>query len=240
MSLMSEKEFQYHLDEFMSYLRRMEEGLSKNWDITVDFQNEFKKKANEIINQLSTNERLSDFKAVTEGIKKTVEMALRELQVGTESLVKQRKDFLNTLQIFTSQQNRFIVDVRNLLQQFELVNPETIAMKGALRAIDYVKEMKESYEYLKQVREAISQKDLPDFGFFPKGIDPTVWALDIDEIEWSIRTLNVLKGIGIKTVGQLATTKESDLFKVKNLGRKSLNEIKCKLADMGLALGMEV
>jgi DNA-directed RNA polymerase subunit alpha len=62
----------------------------------------------------------------------------------------------------------------------------------------------------------------------------------VDELELSVRSYNCLKNADIKTIGDLITRTEAEMLKTKNFGRKSLNEIKDILAEMGLSLGMEV
>jgi len=61
----------------------------------------------------------------------------------------------------------------------------------------------------------------------------------VDELELSVRSYNCLKNANIKTIGDLVTRTEAEMLKTKNFGRKSLNEIKDILAEMGLSLGME-
>ena len=62
----------------------------------------------------------------------------------------------------------------------------------------------------------------------------------IDELELSVRSYNCLKNADIKTIADLVVRSESEMLKTKNFGRKSLNEIKELLAEMGLSLGMKV
>jgi len=62
----------------------------------------------------------------------------------------------------------------------------------------------------------------------------------VDELELSVRSYNCLKNADIKTIGDLVTKTEAEMLKTKNFGRKSLNEIKDILAEMGLSLGMEI
>jgi len=62
----------------------------------------------------------------------------------------------------------------------------------------------------------------------------------VDELELSVRSYNCLKNANIKSIGDLVVRSESEMLKTKNFGRKSLNEIKDILAEMGLSLGMEV
>ena len=58
----------------------------------------------------------------------------------------------------------------------------------------------------------------------------------IEELELSVRSSNCLKRAGINTVGELINKSEDDLMKVRNLGKKSLEEIKGKLAELNLSL----
>jgi len=60
----------------------------------------------------------------------------------------------------------------------------------------------------------------------------------VNEIELSVRAANCLNNANITTVGQLAMKTESEMLKYRNFGKKSLNEIKDKLAGLGLSLGM--
>ncbi|MBU6409986.1 MAG: DNA-directed RNA polymerase subunit alpha [Verrucomicrobia bacterium] len=62
--------------------------------------------------------------------------------------------------------------------------------------------------------------------------------MSVNEIELSVRAANCLNNANITTVGQLAMKSEQEMLKYRNFGKKSLNEIKDKLASLGLALGM--
>ena len=61
----------------------------------------------------------------------------------------------------------------------------------------------------------------------------------IEELELSVRSFNCLKRSNISTVGDLANKSENDMMKVKNLGKKSLDEVIAKLHDLGLDLRRE-
>lgn len=65
-------------------------------------------------------------------------------------------------------------------------------------------------------------------------------ALKINEIELSVRSTNCLSGANIETIAELVVMPESEMLKFRNFGKKSLNEIKAKLEEMGLALGMDL
>lgn len=62
----------------------------------------------------------------------------------------------------------------------------------------------------------------------------------IDEIELSVRSANCLENADIKYIGELVQRSEAEMLRTKNFGRKSLNEIKGILEDMGLKLGMKL
>jgi DNA-directed RNA polymerase subunit alpha len=62
----------------------------------------------------------------------------------------------------------------------------------------------------------------------------------VDELELSVRSANCLKNADIRYIGELVQKTEAEMLKTKNFGRKSLNEIKEILSEMGLSLGMKV
>lgn len=67
--------------------------------------------------------------------------------------------------------------------------------------------------------------------------DPTAKALEtsIDDMEFSVRAYNCLKRSGINTMQDLVNRKESDMMKIRNLGKKSLKEVLDKVRQMGLS-----
>ena len=60
--------------------------------------------------------------------------------------------------------------------------------------------------------------------------------MNIDELELSVRSYNCLKRAGINTVEELTNKTAEDMMKVRNLGRKSLEEVLGKLKELGLSL----
>ena len=60
--------------------------------------------------------------------------------------------------------------------------------------------------------------------------------MSIDELELSVRSFNCLKRAGVNTVGELVNKTSDDMMKVRNLGRKSLDEVLIKLKELGLSL----
>jgi DNA-directed RNA polymerase subunit alpha len=72
-----------------------------------------------------------------------------------------------------------------------------------------------------------------------KGMNENLFR-SVDELELSVRSANCLKHANIKLIGDLVQKTEAEILATKNFGRKSLNEIKEILAEMGLSLGMKV
>lgn len=64
--------------------------------------------------------------------------------------------------------------------------------------------------------------------------------MSVNEIELSVRAANCLNNANITTVGELAMKTEQEMLKYRNFGKKSLNEIKAKLEQLGLSLGMKL
>ena len=87
-------------------------------------------------------------------------------------------------------------------------------------------------------------KDLIEFEASEKQIDQEKEELrkklniSVNEIELSVRAANCLNNANITTVGELAQKTEAEMLKYRNFGKKSLNEIKAKILEMGLSLGM--
>ena len=60
--------------------------------------------------------------------------------------------------------------------------------------------------------------------------------MTIEDLDLSVRSYNCLKRANINTVAELVAKSEDEMMKVRNLGRKSLDEVKKKLADLSLGL----
>lgn len=89
-------------------------------------------------------------------------------------------------------------------------------------------------------------KDLVEFEESERPIDAEDEELrrklnmSVNEIELSVRAANCLNNANITTVGELAQKTEAEMLKYRNFGKKSLNEIKQKVQDLGLQLGMTI
>ena len=88
-----------------------------------------------------------------------------------------------------------------------------------------------NFEEPKQIREEERASELP----FNKNL-----LRKVDELELSVRSANCLKNDNIIYIGDLVQKTEQEMLRTPNFGRKSLNEIKEVLAQMGLHLGMEI
>jgi len=77
--------------------------------------------------------------------------------------------------------------------------------------------------------------------FPPEEVDDSAKVLEmtIDDLDLSVRSFNCLKRAGINSVADLTQKTEEDMMKVRNLGRKSLDEVKKKLEELGLSLRQE-
>ncbi len=83
-------------------------------------------------------------------------------------------------------------------------------------------------------RKEVAQEIIPDLAFNP------AFLKKVDELELSVRSANCLKNDNIVYIGDLVQKTEAEMLRTPNFGRKSLNEIKEVLVQMGLHLGMEV
>ncbi|HCP92060.1 MAG TPA: DNA-directed RNA polymerase subunit alpha, partial [Spartobacteria bacterium] len=88
-------------------------------------------------------------------------------------------------------------------------------------------------------------EDVIEFDETPAGVSEENMKLkkklnmSVNEIELSVRAANCLNNANITTVGQLAQKTEAEMLKYRNFGKKSLNEIKDKLQQLELSLGMK-
>ena len=90
----------------------------------------------------------------------------------------------------------------------------------------------------KRVKEVVDGKRVTVFDEVEKEDNEKekVLEMNIDELELSVRSYNCLKRAGINTVEELCNKTSEDMMKVRNLGRKSLEEVLAKLKELGLSL----
>jgi DNA-directed RNA polymerase subunit alpha len=99
----------------------------------------------------------------------------------------------------------------------------------------------------------IMKEQLQIFMNFDEAMEPTAETAEakttqlnenlfrlVDDLELSVRSANCLKNANIRYIGELVVKTEAEMLKTKNFGRKSLNEIKEILSEMGLGLGMKI
>ncbi|MBI2948949.1 MAG: DNA-directed RNA polymerase subunit alpha [Verrucomicrobia bacterium] len=89
-------------------------------------------------------------------------------------------------------------------------------------------------------KNAVEFEQEPDKQDDEKARQRKLLNMSVNEIELSVRAANCLNNANITTVGQLAMKSEAEMLKYRNFGKKSLNEIKEKLAALGLTLGMNI
>ena len=85
----------------------------------------------------------------------------------------------------------------------------------------------------------IHERKSEDVSGYLDNVDP-VYSRLVDELELTVRAANCLKSENIRYIGELVQCNEYDLLRTPNLGRKSMNEIKAVLAELGLTLGMHI
>lgn len=89
-----------------------------------------------------------------------------------------------------------------------------------------------------QTMDGVEPEEEEEVSFPEEEEDTSSKVLDmtIEDLDLSVRSFNCLKRAGINTVADLTAKTEDDMMKVRNLGRKSLEEVKKKLEDLGLSL----
>ncbi|MCC6984004.1 MAG: DNA-directed RNA polymerase subunit alpha [Bauldia sp.] len=117
----------------------------------------------------------------------------------------------------------------------------TVETNGAIRpedAIAYAARILQDqlaiFVTFEEPAKAAAEERVPELAFNPALLKK------VDELELSVRSANCLKNDNIVYIGDLIQKTEAEMLRTPNFGRKSLNEIKEVLAQMGLHLGMEV
>jgi len=102
-------------------------------------------------------------------------------------------------------------------------------------AAKILKEQLDIFINFEEVEEAREPEHVPETELINENLFKSV-----DELELSVRSANCLKNAGIHLIGELVQKTEAEMLKTRNFGRKSLNEIKEILSEMGLSLGMKI
>lgn len=111
------------------------------------------------------------------------------------------------------------------------IRPEEAVSKAASVMVNHLK-------LFQNMAGTVSDDDSGD-GIFAESTEEAgakTMEMTIEDLELSVRSYNCLKRAGINTVAELVQKTEDDMMKVRNLGRKSLDEVKKKLAELGLSL----
>ncbi len=98
--------------------------------------------------------------------------------------------------------------------------------------------MKEQLQVFINFDESVEPDEAQEITSSPK-LNENLFR-SVDDLELSVRSANCLKNANIRYIGELVTRSEAEMLKTKNFGRKSLNEIKELLSEMGLSLGMKI
>ncbi|MBX9703750.1 MAG: DNA-directed RNA polymerase subunit alpha [Silvanigrellaceae bacterium] len=118
-----------------------------------------------------------------------------------------------------------------------------ITTNGALTSEDALayaaKILKDQLSIFINFQEADDETHVPETVHVDARINENLYK-SVDELELSVRAANCLENAGVRYVGELVTRSEGEMLKTKNFGRKTLNEIKDLLAEMGLHLGMKI
>ncbi|HHW18359.1 MAG TPA: DNA-directed RNA polymerase subunit alpha [Firmicutes bacterium] len=111
------------------------------------------------------------------------------------------------------------------------IRPDEAVEKAASILIDHLELFKNLSAKVreKSIQEEVGQKSELE----------RLLEMPIEELELSMRSFNCLKRAGINTVGELIQKTEEEISKVRNMGKKSLEEVKNKLAELGLAFRPE-
>ena len=110
------------------------------------------------------------------------------------------------------------------------VRPDEAVNMASSILIDYLK-LFQTGDTIKQMINVVGDNDNTE-----ETASDGPGALSIDDLDLSVRSSNCLRRAGINTVEELCQKTEEDMMKVRNLGRKSLDEVKKKLFDLGLSL----
>src|SRR6476619_741858 len=126
-----------------------------------------------------------------------------------------------------------ILDYDKLTMQIETNGAVTPEDSVAYAARILQDQLNVFVNFVEPHKEVIAEA-IPDLAFNP------AFLKKVDELELSVRSANCLKNDNIVYIGDLVQKTEAEMLRTPNFGRKSLNEIKEVLAQMGLHLGMEV
>ena len=112
----------------------------------------------------------------------------------------------------------------------------SMGAEDAIRGAAYI--LRDQLSVFSGVEEVVEEVEKPQVEEGPK-LNESLFRR-IDELELSVRSSNCLENADIKYIGELVQRTEAEMLRTKNFGRKSLNEIKEILTEMGLSLGLKL
>ena len=112
------------------------------------------------------------------------------------------------------------------------VRPDEAIAKAAGIMVNYLK----LFQISPSGGEPVETGELPVEAVEPASGPDKILTMPIDDLDLSVRSHNCLKRAGINTVYELVQKTEDEMMKVRNLGRKSLEEVKKKMGELGLSL----
>lgn len=140
------------------------------------------------------------------------------LEVWTNGTIRSDEAVSKASEILTSH--------LKLFQNLEAIIPETLIEDDGKNEDDDNFGAEEGEDFV----------ELPSEPQPPVDKEKHILDMTIEDLDLSVRSFNCLKRAGISVVGDLVSRTEEDMMKVRNLGRKSLEEVKKKLNDFGLSL----
>lgn len=165
--------------------------------------------------------------------------ALYELSVPEEAVLETEKIFRSTPQLKGALENP-LVSLKEKEHVIDRVFPQE--MKNFLKVtckyqkISSIYDILEAYGNYSRKQKGILKAVLTYVTKPEEAQKEKVLEMSIDELELSVRSYNCLKRAGINTVEELTNKTSEDMMKVRNLGRKSLEEVLAKLKELGLQL----
>jgi DNA-directed RNA polymerase subunit alpha len=152
----------------------------------------------------------------------------KEAKLEMDMVVKMGKGYVTAEKVDSKNQTIGVIPIDAIFSPIQKVN-YVVANARVGQITDYDKlTFEEESEPMEEIEEEEEEK-LNENLFRP-----------VSELELSVRSANCLKNANISLIGELVQRTESEMLKTKNFGRKSLNEIKAILEEMGLSLGMKV
>jgi len=120
------------------------------------------------------------------------------------------------------------------------VSPEMALVEGGKILRKHLNPFVQYYELGKEIQQTAKKEDEEEKQMrYLEELDVKL-TKPIEELDLSVRASNCLQNQGVKTLADLVRLTERNMLQIRNLGKTSLKEIKKKLADIGLALGMNI